>query len=724
MSIKISRKTNEIVIKTANTMYVMEMRYGKFPVHLYYGRSGRGVKYEYKSPVTSFSPYFEEHGYDYFPDVAPSEFSFFGYGDFRADALRLRDMSTGSDTTMFYYKSAKKLSGRVDIPGLPYADADGNTETLEITMVDAVTGCELKLYYTVFADCDVISRYFTLTNKGKNPVKIEKCMMLCLDIERDDLDMITFHGSHCFERMMTREHVAPGNRSIFSRRGASSHQFNPFFMLCDPKATEERGDAYGFNLVYSGSFLAEVETEQGGKTRVLSGLGSDNFSYLLETGETFASPEAVMSFSNCGIGHLSRNMHKFTRNHILPKDKFPRRPVVLNSWEAFWFDIDEDVMTRFAAEAARVGMDMVVMDDGWFGGRIDDRRGLGDWWPNPERFKNGLASFIDNVKKSGVKFGIWIEPEMVNPDSELFRAHPEWVISAPGREVLLSRSQCVLDMANPEVVEYLKDSFMKTFGSLPIDYFKWDMNRHLSEVYSPTLPPERQGEARFRYMKGVYELLRWFNETFPSAMIETCSGGGGRYDLGMMKYSTQIWTSDNTYPVARTAIQYGRTFGYPAWTMSCHVANHGDSVEDPNRLDFDFRVALNGPLGYEFDILRVSDTAKATMTRQIKEYREYENLILTGDFYRLQSPHKDGRYSYYFVNEDNSEILLTYLQNDADKRERMNKLKISRADLHCTYRDTIGGDVYTGEELRRGVEVKSFRDGNRAKMFRFVKELG
>lgn len=722
MSIKISRKTNEITIKTANTMYVMEMRHGKFPVHLYYGRNGRGVKYEYKSPVTSFSPYFEEHGYDYFPDIAKSEFSFFGYGDFRADALRLRDMSTGCDTTMFYYKKARVLKGRVDIPGLPSADADENTETLELTMVDEVTGCELKLYYTVFADCDVISRYFTLANKGKNPVKIEKCMMLCLDIPTDNLDMLTFSGAHCCERLCSREHVAPGNRSIFSRRGASSHHYNPFFMLCDPKTTEEKGAAYGFNLVYSGSFLCEVETEQTCTTRVLSGLGSDNFSYLLLPGETFASPEAVMSYSERGLGQVSRNMHKFTRNHILPKDRFEKRPVVLNSWEAFWFDIDEDVMTRFAAEAAKVGMDMVVMDDGWFGNRIDDRRGLGDWWPNPERFKNGLGSFIENVKKSGVKFGIWIEPEMINPDSKLFAEHPEWVIKAPGRELLLSRTQAVLDMANPEVVEYLKNCFEETFGNLPIDYFKWDMNRHLSEVYSPTLPPERQGEVSFRYMKGVYELIRWFNERFPNAMIETCSGGGGRYDLGMMKYSTQIWTSDNTYPTARTLIQYGSTFGYPATTMSCHVANHGDSVEDPNQLDYGYRVALNGPLGYEFDILKVSEEAKAALRKQIAEYREYESLILRGDFYRLQDPIRDGRYTYYFVNEDNSEILLTYIQNGGDKKESLNKLKISRAELHSTYRDTIGEGVYTGEELRRGLEVKSFKEGNRAKMFHFVKE--
>lgn len=722
MSIKISRKTGEITIKTANTMYVMARKYNDFLVHMYYGKNSRGVKYEYSYPITSFSPYYSEIGLEYLPDIVKSEFSFFGSGDFRAEALKLRDLSTGCDTTSFTYISAKKFAGRKAIPGLPYAEADENTETLEITMRDKVTGCELRLYYTVFADCDVISRYFTLENKGKNPVRIEKCMMLCLDIPTKELDMLNFPGAHCFERFCKRGRIMDGNQRVFSRRGASSHHQNPFFMLCDPKATEERGEAYGFNLVYSGSFLGEVETEQCGTTRVLAGLGSDNFNYLVEPGEKFESPEAVMTYSDRGIGQVSRNMHKFVRNHILPKENFSRRPVVLNSWEAFYFDIDENVMADFASEAERIGMDMLVMDDGWFGKRVDDHAGLGDWSPNPDRFKDGLAPFIDRVKKTGVKFGIWIEPEMANPDSDLYRAHPDWVLHAPGRNPMESRWQYVLDMANPDVVQYLKDSFKKTLGGLPIDYFKWDMNRHMSEVYSPTLPPERQGEVSFRYMKGVYDLISWLREEFPNAMIETCSGGGGRYDLGMMKYSTQIWTSDNTYPYWRTFIQHGSTFGYPCTTMSCHVANHGGSVNDPRQLDFGFRTALNGPLGYEFNVLAIEDNVKETLSRQIKEYREYEHLILRGDFYRLLDPNPTGRYSYYFVSEDNSEILLTYLQNVGDAKKTIYKLKISRADVNATYRDKISGGTYTGAELKKGIMVQSDAEGSYAKMFYFVKE--
>lgn len=703
-------------------MYVMARKYDDYLVHMYYGKNSRGVKYEYNYPITSFSPYHEKIGLEYLPDIVKSEFSFFGYGDFRAEALKLRDLSTGSDTTMFTFVKARKFAGRRNIQGLPYAEADENTETLEITMRDSVTGCELKLYYTVFADCDVISRYFTLENKGKTSVRIEKCMILCLDIPTKELDMINFPGAHCFERMYRRGRIMDGNQRIYSRRGSSSHHQNPFFMLCDPKATEEHGAAYGFNLVYSGSYLSEVETEQCGTTRVLSGLGSDNFNYLLLPGEMFESPEAVMTYSDRGIGQVSRNMHKFVRNHILPKDKFPLRPVVLNSWEAFYFDIDENVMEDFAAEAERIGMDMLVMDDGWFGKRLSDNAGLGDWYPNPDRFKNGLRPFIERVKAKGVKFGIWIEPEMVNPDSDLYRAHPDWILRAPGRESLQSRWQYMLDMANPLVIQYLKDSFKENLGGLPIDYFKWDMNRNLSEVYSPTLPPERQGEVGFRYMKGVYDLISWFGEEFPNAMIETCSGGGGRYDLGMMKYSTQIWTSDNTYPYWRAFIQHGSTFGYPCATMSCHVANHNGSVNDPRQLEFGFRTALNGPLGYEFNVLAIGDEVKDTLSRQIKEYREYEKLILGGDFYRLLDPHKNGRYSYYFAAEDNSEILLTYLQIPDDQKKTPNKLKISRADANATYRDTISGETYSGAELKKGITVISDEHGNYAKMFHFVKE--
>ena len=722
---KESMITTRAIIRTKHTMYALGIFRDRFPVHLYYGKKSRNADLTYRSNGSAFAPYYPEYGDDYMATSISSEFSTFGMGDFRAAAIRVRDLSTGSDTTEFSFRKMKKYKGRVAINApiygeLPYAEADENTETLEMILSDTVTGCELHLYYTVFPEEDVITRHMTLINKGTSAVSLEKCMSLCLDIPTFGLDLIHTYGAHGRERHVDRYKISYGVHRITGRRGASSHMENPCIILCDPKATEERGAAYGFNFVYSGDFVDELEVDAAKKTRVLVGLGDETFAWRLEAGESFSSPEAVMTYAPNGIGEVSRNLHRFTRKHILPPEPFERRPVVLNSWEAFYFNIDGKLMEDFSAGAAEVGMDMPVMDDGWFGARRHDRAGLGDWVATPELFPDGLDAFVRRVKSRGDKFGIWLEPEMVNPDSDLYRAHPDWVLAAPGRAILQSRSQLVLDMGNPAVVDYLSDILGKTLCGIPFDYFKWDMNRHLAPVYSNILPPERQKEASFRHMCGVSELFRRLRAMFPHAMIENCSGGGGRYDLGMMKYSTQIWASDNTDPVSRTYIQYGSTLGYPTATMSCHVANHNSSIEDPRKLNYGFRVAMNGPLGYELNILAASDTAKATMSAQIKEYRSYEHLILRGDFYRLLDPFACGRYAYYFASEDSRELLVSYLQNDGDPRETVCKLKISRAIPGVTYRDTISGTTYTGEELKRGIAVKSDTQGLYAVMWHLV----
>ena len=721
MTVKIDRKNGRFYLNTKNTTYVLGVYAGRHLVHLYYGKKGRGIELSCHNERRDFAPYSFEGEERFFYEVADFEYPTFGNGDFRATPFKLRNLTSGADTSFFTYKSAKRIVGRVDIKGLPFATADENTETLEVTLADEVSGAILKLYYTVFPECDVISRYFRIENGGKCELKIEKCMSLSLDINRDGLDMISFEGGYYRERVYQRAPLIHGNQRIYSRRGSTSHHFNPFFMLADKRTTEERGEAYGFNLVYSGSFLDEVEVSYNPSTRVLVGLGEECFNYLLTPGETFTSPDAVMTYTTAGVGQVSRNMHSFIRSHILPKEKFESRPVVLNSWEAMHFDINEDVLVDFAREAVKCGMDMLVMDDGWFGTRLNDKAGLGDWFENRDKFPKGLGAFVDRIKSEGIKFGIWIEPEMINPDSDLYRAHPDWALTTPGYAPLLSRSQMVLDMSNPDVIAYLKQTFKKTFAGVKIDYFKWDMNRNMSAVYSKVLSPERQGEASFRYMLGVYELFGWFCETFPDAMIENCSGGGGRYDLGMMKYSTQIWTSDNTFPDKRMYIQYGASFGYPASVMSCHVAKL-EACENPRFLDYRFRLAMNGPLGYELNILEASDAAKANMKREIEEYRKYEKLILCGDFYRLLNPYEtDGKYAYYFVNEDNSEILLSFLQNFADKNPKEYKLKITRADKSATYVDSISGKTYSGEELNKGITVKTDTEEQYAVMYHFRK---
>ena len=718
MSIKILTDENKIILRTRNTMYAMEILYGKYPVHLYYGKNQRDPKLSFTPKSREFSPYYEEHGKIFLPDTAMMEYPFFGMGDFRATALRIFDKEHGVNITDFVFRKAKKFRGRPDACGLPVAE--GASETLELIMDDPVTKAELHLYYTLFPATDVISRSFMLKNKGKGDLEIEKAMCLSLDIPKGDYDLISFQSTYFYERAMTREAIAQGNRRIVSRRGSSSHHANPFFMIVDRKATETKGDAFGFNFVYSGSYLNEIEKDQTGIIRAMVGLGEENFHYLLKPGESFTSPEAIMTYSAKGIGELSRNLHRFTRNHILPKSPYPLRPVVLNSWEAFYFKINEEIMVDFAKGAAECGMDMVVMDDGWFGARRNDQAGLGDWTPSPELFPNGLASFVKRVQDTGVKFGIWIEPEMINPDSDLYRAHPDWVISCEGRDRMLSRHQMILDMANPDVVQYLKDSFDKCFEGIRIDYFKWDMNRNMSHAVSPYLPTERKRESAYRYMLGVYELYRWLMERFPNAMIENCSGGGGRFDLGMMKYSTQIWTSDNTIPEDRILIQYGTSFAYPATVMSCHVANRKSEATDARRMDFGYGVALGGPLGYEFNILKVSDEFKEKMKKQILDYRKYEKLIMSGDLYRLKSPYEDGCYAFYYAKEDNSEFLVSFLQAKGDPKGKEHKLKIPGAIRGVTYRDTRSGLEITGEDLRRGLIVKADAEDAYAKVFHFT----
>lgn len=695
---------------------------GKHLAHLYYGKKTKNPTLDHHCAKVSFAPYFADRQTPHYPDTTDAEFPFFGSGDYRAEALKVRNLTNGADATLYIYKSARKFEGRLSLAPLPYAEADEDNETLVITMEDKVNGSLLELYFTVFPESDVISRYFVLRNKGKNDLRIEKAMCLSLDIAKDDLDMISLVGGYNQERRYQRAPLSRGNHSVYSRRGASSHHFNPFIMLADKKTREERGEAYGFNLVYSGSFLDEVEVSHNGSTRVLVGLGSDNFSYLLKSGEQFTSPEAIMTYTDKGLGQISRNMHLFTRMHILPEDKFEKRPVVLNSWEAVHFDIDEKLMIDFAKEAKNCGMDMLVMDDGWFGKRLNDRAGLGDWTENPDKFPKGLKAFVDKVKAQGIKFGIWIEPEMVNPDSDLYRAHPEWAIATPGYEPMLSRKQLILDMANPDVVAYLKESFAKVFGGVAIDYFKWDMNRNMSQVFSPALPPERQGESEYRYMLGVYDLLDWFGKQFPNAMIETCSGGGGRYDLGMMKFGTQVWTSDNTLPSDRIYIQHGSSFGYPAATMSCHVAKL-QKCEDASWREYDFAVALGGPLGYEMNILLASEELKKAIPLQIAQYREYEEVILKGDLYRLINPvEKNGKAAYYYVDGENGRILLTYLQINGDEKAKEQRLRIARADVGAVYTDRLTGKRYSGEELRHGITFPSSTSGEYAKMFYLCKE--
>ena len=731
MPIRFLKERSQFVLTTKRTAYAFEILENRYLVHNYYGKKKGEFEKFVPSATRAYSPNLPEHSMRISPDTFPAEMPFFGHGDFRATALRITG-ADGSGVTDFVYDSYKIFSGRKEIPGLPFARAAENTKTLAIKMTDALSGCRLTLLYTVFYDEDVITRSMVLDNYGKAPVRIEKCMSLCLDLPGCDYQMVSMHGGHMREVNLERSPLFHGNHSFGSRRGHSSHHHNPFLAICSPKATEEKGDVYGFNLVYSGSFLDEVEVDQTDTTRVMLGLGSECFSYTVEPKGSFSSPEAIMTYSGEGFGRMSRNLHDFTRERIMPPYSLQPHPVVLNTWEACYFNIDEEIVVQFGKKAAEYNFDMLVMDDGWFGERDHDRRSLGDWYPDPKKFKNGLAPFIKRVRENGIQFGIWVEPEMINPDSELYRAHPEWAIAVPGRAPMLSRTQQVLDMANPEVIAYLKEIYSKTFDGLEIDYIKWDFNRSICDFCVASLPADRQGEAGFRFMLGTYELLAWFRERFPNAIIETCSGGGGRYDLGMMQYGFQIWTSDNTDPYVRTRIQSAALLAYPAATMSCHVAHpykwggHSDHIqthEDEMRsLDFRYKVAVGGMLGYEFNILNSDDEYNREVARQIKEYKTFEDVIRLGDYFSLASPLTAPYSAYYYASKERREILFSLLQTRACKAGETKLLKIKEAIADATYVDRLSGKSYSGKELKNGIRLPLSDQLDTALLFHFVVE--
>ncbi len=722
MSIRFNEERNLLLLETKNTLYAMRIDFGKYLTHLYYGKKDFDPEAERKPGFMSFSTYYLEEGGRYSVNSSMSEFPQFGSGDYRSDAIRVAN-ANGDSVTFFEYRSHRIFEGRAEIKGLPFADASGASETLEITLFDTVSECELKLYYTVYPEEDVISRYFTVQNLGKSDVYLERAMSLALDIPRDSYDVLSFAGHHVKERMLQRTPVAHLTTVMESRRGATGHDMSNSFILAAKDAVEESGEAYGFSLVYSGNFMNSVESDQQRITRVVMGIHPDGFKWKLEGGELFASPEAIMTRSDCGIGQVSRNMHRFTRRYIVRPCALGKRPVVLNTWEGVFFDIDEDKMMEFAVEAKNCGVDMLVMDDGWFGKRYDDRAGLGDWQANPERFKDGLPAFVKRIKEVGIQFGIWIEPEMINPDSDLFRAHPEWALQTTGRRSTLSRHQLVLDMANPEVVEYLKATFAETFRDVPIDYIKWDFNRNLSEVSSLSLPADRRGEVYHRFMLGVYDLYQWFCDTYPNVMIENCSGGGGRYDLGMMKYSSMIWTSDNTDPDDRIKIQYGSSYCYPACVMSCHVSNHDDSIEDAKETDYRWKVAMQGMLGYELDATTITDEAKARIKRQIEEYRTYQDIISDGDLYRLISPFEnDGKSAGYYMSEDGDYFVAFFYQPKGEKPTEY-RLKINVPNGTVWTAPFNRHSPYYSHELKNsGLVVRSTAEGHHAEVYYFFRD--
>ncbi|MCR5154684.1 MAG: alpha-galactosidase [Lachnospiraceae bacterium] len=699
MSITYLEKERTFKLDTPNTSYVICIvdKEG-FVGHAYYGKKLEEGDVSYllrifegvKTPESCNGERLSF--YDRFPQEYPTH----GIGDFRESALRVEDKN-GAHASKLTYKSHKIFAGKKEIPGLPstwsaankgadgkqpwkacYEDVKGGEKgltvctapygkdadcyTLELRLEDKETGFEVVLSYTVFDDCDAIVRSARVINTGSETLIVRKAMSASLDMDNRNYDKIELLGSWAREREIDRTKVSYGIQGTRSGRGEGGHQEHAFTAVLDHNATQTMGDVYGFDLIYSGNFRNLIERSQFDQLRIMEGINPEDFSWQLLPGEKFYTPEAVLVYSSEGIGGMSRAFHDLYRKHLIRgKYRDKKRPILINNWEATYFNFNTEKLLGIAKEAGKLGIEMFVMDDGWFGKRDDDKSSLGDWFVNEEKIKGGLPYLVDEVNKLGMKFGIWFEPEMISEDSELYRKHPDWAFKVPGRTPSQSRNQYVLDISRPEVADHQYAQIAKILHSANIEYVKWDMNRPLSDVYSQALPKDRQGEVFHRYVMGVYSMQERLVTEFPDLLLENCSGGGARFDAGMLYYSPQIWCSDDADAIERLKIQEGTALIYPLSTMGAHVSacpNH--TVGRVTPFETRGRVALAGTFGYELDVTKLTEEEKNMIPEQVKTYHKYNDLVREGDYYRIASTYDDHTFDAYMVtSKDKSEALVT-----------------------------------------------------------------
>lgn len=729
MGIIYCEKDRTFTLQTKNTTYQMQVdRYG-FLLHLYYGKkTDTCMDYllTYYDRGFSGNPYDAGEDRTYSMDTLPQEFPCYGNGDFRSTAFAVEN-ADGSMSCDLRYKSHKIFDGKYNLEGLPavYASEE-EAQTLEILMEDPVTGVKVVLLYGVLPAQDIITRSVSVKNESSGKIYLNKIESASLDFLYGDYELLTFYGRHAMERNVQRVPVVHGTQKIGSVRGTSSHQYNPMMILAEKETTEDKGNCYAMSFVYSGCFQGEVLKDQLNQTRMMLGLQEEAFRYPLETGEMFQAPEVILSYSSEGMNRLSQNLHHCIRQHICRgKYKEEIRPILINSWEAAYFDFTGDTIYELAKAAKEVNIDMLVMDDGWFGKRDDDNSGLGDWFVNEKKLGGTLGNLIKRINDLGVKFGIWIEPEMVSEDSDLYRKHPDWALTVPGRNPVRSRNQLVLDFSRKEVVDEIYDQIYKVLDQGNIEYVKWDMNRSLMDVYSSVT--RDQGRVLHDYVLGLYDFLERLVQRYPNLLIEGCSGGGGRFDAGMMYYTPQIWCSDNTDAIDRLRIQYGTSFGYPVSVVGSHVSavpNHQTGRKTP--LHTRGVVAMSGTFGYELNLMKLSEEEKQEIREQIVEYKSYASIIQNGLYYRLSNPTTEEICAWEFVHTDEKEqskVLLNIVMQVIHGNMTVNYVKLQGLEETAVYREEKSGKRYTGAALMYGGMPLPIEPGEyQAYQYCFVKE--
>lgn len=727
MGIRFNKENKLFNIESKNISYVLRVLETGHIVHLYWGRKINSNKIDYiikKRQCGSFLADLDNIDTLHL-EAIPQEYPTYGNPDLRSPAIQIK-LPNGTTVTDFRYYSHKIFKGKKKLNGLPatYVENDNEAEILEITLKDELARLRVILSYTIFEEYNAIARSCQIINDSDEEVDILRVLSANVDFNNSEFDFIHLSGAWARERHIIRTPLRSGGQCVESRRGASSHAQNPFMALVSHNANEDYGDVYGFNLIYSGNFLANVEVDMHNNSRAQIGINPFDFTWNLEAREEFQTPEAVLVYSPNGLTGMSHIYHDLYRERLsrgIYKDK--ERPILINNWEATYFDFNNEKIKELANESSKLGIELFVLDDGWFGKRNSDESSLGDWFVNEEKIKGGLNLLASEINEMGMKFGLWFEPEMISPNSKLYEEHPDWCIHIEGRTRSQARNQLILDLSRKEVCDAVIKMLTNILKSAPISYVKWDMNRNMSEIGSPAWPAKKQKEVVHRYMLGLYRILENITSDFPNILYESCSGGGGRFDGGMLYYMPQAWTSDDTDAIERLKIQEGTSLVYPPSSMGSHVSavpNHQVGRITP--LNTRGVVAMAGSFGYELDITKMSNEEKEEVKAQVEFYKNIRAIVQYGDLYRLKSSSNSNEVAWMNLSKDKNKVVVSYVKKYGEANVLPRRLKLKALEENSLYKVNETGEVFGGDELMYiGLEIGELFNDYQAKIWTLSK---